>query len=281
MVANNDLPGGQLMNTTDVENYPGFPAGVTGPELVAQLREQASRFGTEIIGQRIIKLDLSSRPFRLSSIEGDYEAESLIISTGAKPNMLPLEGIWDWSNRGLSTCATCDGFFYRGKDVAVVGGGDSALEEALFLTNHAESVTLIHRSSKLRASTIMQDRARANPKIIWRLNEEIIEITGQDNLSGLRLKNSESSTITNLAIDGLFVAIGHTPNTELFFDQIVLDDDGYIVTSRGQLTSVEGVFACGDVQDPVYRQAITSAGSGCRAALDAQRFLEEHILVVA
>ncbi len=281
-IANNDLPGGQLMNTTEVENYPGFPASITGPELISGLREQAVRFGTEIVGKRASQIDLTQRPFTVRVGKEVFRAASLIISTGAKPNMLPLPGIWDWANRGLSTCATCDGFFFRGKAVAVVGGGDSALEEALFLTNHADSVTVVHRRTELRASRIMQDRAEANLKIFWRLGEEVTGIDGKEKISGLRLRNADTGVSSTLAAEGLFVAIGHTPNTELVRGQLELDPAGYIVTTgASQATGIEGVFACGDVQDPVYRQAITSAGSGCRATLDAQRYLESLVSVTA
>lgn len=271
-IANNDLPGGQLMTTTEVENFPGFPAGLAGPELIAGMREQAVRFGAEIITRRIAKVGLSQSPFQVWAGSDEYTAGSLIIATGAKAKMLSLPGIWDRVGRGVSTCATCDGFFFRGHDIAVVGGGDAALEEATFLARFAKSVTLIHRRDGLRASHAMQQRAKAEPKITFRWNTEVTGLHGDKGLSGLALRDTVTGTASSLPVTGLFVAIGHRPNTDLFAGQLELDDAGYIATNDTR-TSVPGVFACGDVQDRRYRQAITSAGSGCMAALNAQDWL--------
>ena len=269
-----DQPGGQLMNTTEIENYPGTD-GLQGPELMIKMREQAIKFGTEIQSKRVTKLDLSRRPFGVFVGDEEFRAESLIISTGAKPLMLGLEDEWRLMGRGVSTCATCDGFFFRGKDIAVVGGGDAAMEEAIFLTNFANTVTVIHRRDKLRASQVMQDRAFANPKIKFHWNGVVKTINGQDKLESVTVEDTTGKGSQSVTIDGLFIAIGHKPNSELVEGQLETREDGYIVT-RGVSTSVEGVFACGDVQDSRYRQAITSAGTGCMAALDAQKFLEEH-----
>lgn len=271
-VANNDLPGGQLMNTTEVENFPGFPNGLMGPDLIASMRGQALRFGAEIVGRRVTRLDLSAQPFHVWAGEDEYTADSLIISTGAKARMLDLPGIWDRVGHGVSTCATCDGFFFRGHDIAVVGGGDSALEEAIFLARFAKSVTLVHRRDTLRASHAMQERARATENIKFHWNAEVAALHGEPKLTGLTLRDTQTGAESELSITGLFVAIGHDPNSALVRDQLKLDDAGYIVT-RDTRTSVPGVFACGDVQDHVYRQAITSAGSGCMAALNAQAHL--------
>jgi thioredoxin reductase (NADPH) len=269
-----DQPGGQLMNTTEIENFPGA-VGLQGPDLMAKMREQAATFGTEILTRRVTRVDLSARPFGVWVGEQEYRADTVIVSTGAKPLMLGLDDEWRLMGRGVSTCATCDGFFFRGKDIAVVGGGDAAMEEAIFLTNFAASVTIIHRRDKLRASQVMADRARSNPKIKFRWNAQVAAINGQDKLTGVTLRDTHTGHTSELALDGLFVAIGHQPSSELFADQLQLDPAGYIVT-RGVATSVPGVFACGDVQDPRYRQAITSAGTGCMAALDAQKFLEDR-----
>ena len=269
-----DQPGGQLMNTTEIENFPGV-TGVQGPELMVKMREQAVTFGTEILSKRVTKLDLSSRPFGVWAGDEEYRAHTLIISTGAKPLMLGLEDEWRLMGRGVSTCATCDGFFFRGKDIAVVGGGDAAMEEAIFLTNFASSVTIVHRRDKLRASQVMADRAMANPKIKFSWNSKVQSINGQDKLESVTLEDTNSGDTSKLEVDGLFVAIGHRPNSELVEGKLDTDAAGYIKT-HGVSTSVEGVFACGDVQDPRYRQAVTSAGTGCMAALDAQKFLEDH-----
>ncbi len=271
-MANNDLPGGQLMTTTEVENFPGFASGVQGPELMAAMRQQAERFGTKILTARVTKLDLSRRPFGVWVGDTKYQADSLILATGAQAKMLDLPGIWERVGHGVSTCATCDGFFFRGADIAVVGGGDAAIEEALFLSRFAASVTLVHRREELRASRVMQDRARANTKIRWALGQEVVAFKGVDKLTGLRLRHTQTHAETSLAVTGLFMAIGHRPNSDLVAGQLNLDETGYIVTTNTR-TSVPGVFACGDVQDSRYRQAITSAGSGCMAALEAEMYL--------
>lgn len=268
-----DQPGGQLMNTTEIENFPGV-IGLMGPELMAKMREQAAMFGTEILTRRVTKVDFSSRPYGVWVGDEEFRAETVIVSTGAKPLMLGLDDEWRLMGRGVSTCATCDGFFFRGKNIAVVGGGDSAMEEATFLTKFASSVTIIHRRDKLRASQVMQDRAKANPKIKWVLNAQVAEIEGEDRLAAVKLKDTVTGEESRLELDGLFIAIGHKPSSELFEGQLALDESGYIKTT-GTATSKPGVFAAGDVQDRIYRQAITSAGTGSMAALDAQRFLEE------
>jgi thioredoxin reductase (NADPH) len=267
--------GGQLMLTTDVENYPGFPDGVMGPDLMVKFREQAERFGTQFITDDASRVDLSAAPFGVWVGDRELRARAVIISTGATAKLLGIESEARLFARGVSTCATCDGFFYRDKPIAVVGGGDSALEEANFLTRFATKVTLIHRRKELRASKIMQDRAFANPKIDFRWNAVVDEVLGDNKVSGLRLRDTETGAVDDLAVDGLFVAIGHTPNTALFQGQLDLHDNGYIVTRPDSTaTSAAGVFAAGDVQDFSYRQAITAAGSGCMAALEAERYLE-------
>jgi len=267
--------GGQLMLTTDVENYPGFPDGVLGPDLMAKFREQAERFGTEFVTADVDRVDFSSRPFRAYVGNTEYTATSVIVSTGAQARMLGLESEARLLGHGVSTCATCDGFFFRGQEIAVVGGGDSALEEANFLTRFADKVTLVHRRKELRASKIMQDRAFANPKIAFRWNSVVEDFLGDGRIEGLRLRDTETSATSDLAVSGVFVAIGHEPNTKLFAGQLELDPGGYVVTKPGTTqTSVEGVFAAGDVQDHVYRQAVTAAGTGCMAALEAERYLE-------
>ena len=267
-----DQPGGQLMNTTEIENYPGVQ-GLQGPELMAGMREQAAKFGAEIITKRASRVDFSSRPFGVWVDDDEYRAETVIISTGAKPLTLGVEREWELMGRGVSTCATCDGFFFRGKDIAVVGGGDAAMEEAIFLTRFANSVTVIHRRDQLRASAVMADRAKANSKIKWRWNAQVSALHGAEHLTGLSLRDTQTGAQSKFATHGLFIAIGHKPNSDLFAGQLELDSKGYIAT-HGVKTSVEGVYAAGDVQDATYRQAITSAGTGCMAALDAQHFLE-------
>ncbi len=277
-----DQPGGQLMMTTDVENYPGFPDGILGPELMANFRAQAVRFGAQIETVKVTKVDFSARPFKLwvgAETDGDptYLANTVIVSTGAKALMLGLENEERLVGHGVSTCATCDGFFFRDQDIAVVGGGDSALEEAGFLTRFAKSVTIIVRRDELRASKIMQERARNNDKITFLWNTEVAEILGDEALTGVNVKNNVTGETSQLDITGLFVAIGHVPNTQLFEGQLAMKDNGYLITqSPSSRTSVEGVFACGDVQDDIYRQAITASGSGCTAAIDAERWLEAH-----
>ncbi len=267
--------GGQLMLTTDVENFPGFPDGILGPELMMKFREQASRFGAEFVTNDADRVDLSASPFRVHVGATEYLARSIIISTGATAKMLGLPSEQQLLGHGVSTCATCDGFFFRDKPIAVVGGGDSALEEANFLTRFATKVTLIHRRKELRASKIMQDRAFANPKIEMRWNTVVDDVVGDGTVAALRLRDIETDAVSELPVSGVFVAIGHTPNTALFESQLALHDNGYIVTAADSTaTSVPGVFAAGDVQDHVYRQAITAAGSGCMAAIEAERYLE-------
>jgi thioredoxin reductase (NADPH) len=267
--------GGQLMLTTDVENYPGFPDGILGPDLMAKFREQAERFGAEFVTADVDRVDFSSRPFRAWVGNTEYQAKSVIVSTGAQARMLGLESEARLLGHGVSTCATCDGFFFRGQEIAVVGGGDSALEEANFLTRFADKVTLVHRRKELRASKIMQDRAFANPKVAFRWNSVVDDVLGDGRVDGLRLRDVETGALDDLAVTGAFVAIGHTPNTKLFEGQLELDPGGYIVTKPGTTqSSVTGVFAAGDVQDHVYRQAVTAAGTGCMAALEAEHYLD-------
>jgi thioredoxin reductase (NADPH) len=267
--------GGQLSMTTEVENFPGFPTGILGPELIESMRKQAARFGTEYLSGAATGADLSRRPFRLE-IEGHGAVftRTLIIASGASARMLGLESERRLLGHGVSTCATCDGFFFKNRELAVVGGGDSALEEATFLTKFASKVTIVHRRDALRASKIMQDRATKNPKIAFLWDTAVEEVLGGDKLEAVRLKNLKSGAVTSMKVDGLFVAIGHTPNTRIFEGQIEMDKAGYIITTEGSRTNVAGVFAAGDCQDHVYRQAITAAGSGCMAAIDAERFLE-------
>ena len=279
-----DQPGGQLMLTTEVENFPGFPDGIMGPELMGNLRQQAERFGAEIHTAKVSRVDFSERPFRIwvgdpDADEPTHLARSVIIATGASALMLGLDSEHRLLGHGLSTCATCDGFFFRDQDIVVVGGGDSALEEAMFLTRFGRTVTVVHRRKELRASKIMQDRAFANDKITFVWDSVVEEILGEDRVEGVRLRNVVTDEVTDLPATGVFVAIGHRPNTELFTGQLPVRDNGYLVTLDGtSRTAVDGVFACGDVQDDRYRQAITAAGSGCMAAIDAERWLEaqEH-----
>jgi thioredoxin reductase (NADPH) len=267
--------GGQLMLTTDVENFPGFPNGIMGPELMMLFREQAGRFGAEFVSSDVDRVDLSQSPFKVSVGPVDYLARSVIISTGATAKMLGIESENALLGHGVSTCATCDGFFFRDLPIAVVGGGDSALEEANFLTRFATKVTLIHRRKELRASKIMQDRTFANPKIDVRWNSVVDDVLGNGKVEGLRLRDVETDATSDLAVNGVVVAIGHTPTTALFTGQVDLDENGYILTAPDSTaTSIPGVFAAGDVQDHRYRQAITAAGSGCMAALEAERYLE-------
>jgi thioredoxin reductase (NADPH) len=266
--------GGQLMLTTDVENFPGFPDGIMGPELMAKFRTQAERFGTEFVTADVERVDLTGPIKRVWVGDKEYTARAVIISTGAKARMLGLDSEQRLLGHGVSTCATCDGFFFRGQEIAVVGGGDSAVEEATFLTKFADKVTLVHRRKELRASKIMQDRAFANPKIEFRWNSVIDDVVGNGRVESVQLRDVETGATEDLKVSGVFVAIGHDPNTQLFVDQLELDEDGYIVTYEGTKTSLPGVFAGGDVVDHVYRQAITAAGTGCMSALDAERYLE-------
>jgi len=276
-----DQPGGQLMLTTEVENFPGWPDGIMGPELMGRFREQALRFGTQIETAKVSRVDLSASPFGVwvgdpTTPEPTYRARSVIVSTGAQSLMLGLPEETRLLGHGLSTCATCDGFFFRDHDIAVVGGGDSAVEEALFLTKFARTVTLVHRRDELRASKIMRDRAHANEKIRFAWNSTVSAIHGENTVEGVTLVDTITGEERPLAVTGVFVAIGHRPNTDLFVGQLDLEENGYLITHRGSHTNVDGVFACGDVQDHVYRQAITAAGSGCMAAIDAERWLESN-----
>jgi len=269
--------GGQLMYTTAVENFPGFPDGVQGPDLMAAMRQQAERFGTRFVQGDVAQVDLQKRPFTLHFADGKrVSTDSLIIATGASARWLEIGSDRKLAGHGVSTCATCDGYFFRGKPIVVVGGGDSAMEEAIYLTRHASTVTVIHRRDHLRASKIMQDKAFANPKIAFIWDTEIAQVNDVERgeVSSVTLRNLKSGELSELAVDGVFIAIGHTPNTKLFKGQVDLDDNGYIRTHSGSRTNIPGVFAAGDVQDHHYRQAITAAGSGCMAAMDAERFLD-------
>jgi thioredoxin reductase (NADPH) len=273
-----DQPGGQLMLTTEVENFPGFPDGIMGPELMMKFREQASRFGAEFLTAKVTAVDFSERPFKVWVRDQEFRAQSIIVSTGAQSLMLGLEKESVLLGHGLSTCATCDGFFFRGQEIAVVGGGDSAVEEATFLTKFASKVYLIHRRDTLRASKIMQDRALNNPKIEMVWNTTVEDLLGDSKLEGAVLRNTVTGETSTLPVTGLFVAIGHRPNTDLFKGVLDMEDTGYLITRPGSsYTNVEGVFACGDVQDHTYRQAITAAGSGCMAAIDTERWLEANV----
>jgi len=273
-----DQPGGQLMLTTEVENFPGFRDGIMGPDLMAEMRSQAERFGTEILTEKVTEVDFSQRPFRVMVRDTEHLAHSVIVSTGAQSLMLGLEAESRLIGHGLSTCATCDGFFFRGHEIAVVGGGDSAVEEATFLTKFADKVTIVHRRDELRASKIMQDRALANPKIEFKWNSQVTQVFGDTSVTGIELVDTLDGSISTLDVTGLFIAIGHRPNTDLFVGKLAMNPDtGYLITQPdSSYTDVEGVFACGDVQDDVYRQAITAAGSGCMAAIDAERWLENQ-----
>lgn len=272
-----DQPGGQLMLTTDIENFPGFPQGITGPELMANMHAQADRFGADLRVTKVQRLDVTSRPFRAwltDDEEPSITAEAVILATGAQSLMMGVPGEDRLLSHGLSTCATCDGFFFRGQDIAVVGGGDSAIEEATFLTRFATSVTIVHRRDTLRASKIMQQRAFDNEKIRFAWNTQVSEVLGDDRVTGLKIRDTVTGAEGVLDVTGVFVAIGHVPNTTLVTHQIDLEDNGYVRTGLGSFTNVEGLFAAGDVQDHVYRQAVTAAGSGCIAAIDAERWLE-------
>jgi thioredoxin reductase (NADPH) len=272
-----DQPGGQLMLTTEVENYPGFIEAILGPDLMGRMRAQALRFGADLRVAKVHHADLSASPFSLwlgHDDDPDVTADAVILASGARALGLSVPGEARLLGHGLSTCATCDGFFFRGQEIAVIGGGDSAMEEALFLTRFATKVTIVHRRDELRASRIMQQRAFDHDKIEFRWNTAVTEVLGEESVSGLAVRDTVSGATDTLAVTGVFVAIGHEPNTALAKGQLELDDAGYVRTVHGTRTSVEGVFAAGDVQDHVYRQAITSAGSGCMAAIDAERWLE-------
>lgn len=275
-----DQPGGQLMLTTDIENYPGFIDGIMGPTLMGNFRAQAERFGAEIRTEKATRVNLAARPIEIwtgdTSGPPTYTTKALIVATGAQALMLDVPGEAELLGHGVSTCATCDGFFFRNMPIVVVGGGDTALEEATFLSRFASSVIVIHRRKELRASKIMQDRAMANPKISFRFDSVVTRVVGEAKVTGVDLQDTVTGATDHIAVDGVFVAIGHTPNTALFAAQLDHDESGYLIAHDGTATNLDGVFACGDVQDHRYRQAITAAGSGCMAALDVEHWLEDH-----
>ncbi|HYM24037.1 MAG TPA: thioredoxin-disulfide reductase [Vicinamibacterales bacterium] len=277
--------GGQLMMTTLVENFPGHKEGIMGPDLMGEMRSQAQKFGAEILQGHVTKVSLCDHPFTVKTDDAEYKAKTVIIATGASARLLGLPSERTLMGHGVSTCATCDGYFFRGQDIAVVGGGDSAMEEAVFLTRFASKVTVVHRRDTLRASKIMQDKARANPKIAWVLDSEVEEIkdSGKGEVTSMVVRHNKTGAKTDIPVAGVFVAIGHTPNTSLFRGQLEMDQNGYLVTHDGAKTSIPGVFACGDVQDHIYRQAITAAGTGCMAAIDAEHYIDnipEHLAAV-
>jgi thioredoxin reductase (NADPH) len=277
LVVDGHEPGGQLSLTTHVENFPGFPDGILGPELIENMRKQAQKFGAEFKAGAVTEVDLHKRPFKITAGKHTYETEALIVAAGASARLLGLKGERELIGRGVSTCATCDGYFFRGKPIAVVGGGDSAMEEGNFLSRYASKVYLIHRRKEFRASKIMIDRARKNEKIEFVTPFVVEEILApQGVVEGVRLRSSESKEVRELGLDGIFVAIGHEPNTTVFKGKLEMDSNGYLLAKHGSLTSIPGVFVAGDVQDHRYRQAVTAAGSGCMAAIDAEKFLEEH-----
>ena len=279
LVIEGSQPGGQLTITTDVENFPGFPKGIMGPELMEEFKKQAERFGTETLFGEVTAVDLKQRPFKVSVSKELFTCDSLIIATGATAKLLGLESEMKLMGHGVSACATCDGFFFKDKELVVVGGGDTAMEEATFLTKFASKVTVVHRRDKLRASKIMQDRAEKNPKISFVWDTAVEDVYGDPKaggVTGVKFRNVKTGMTEDFKTDGLFIAIGHEPNSKLFVGQLDLDPTGYILTHDGSKTNIAGVFACGDVQDHIYRQAITAAGTGCMAAIDAERFLENH-----
>jgi thioredoxin reductase (NADPH) len=269
--------GGALMNTTDVENYPGFPDGVLGPDLMDQMRKQAERFGAELLAEDVTEVDLKATPKVVKAGEDIFQARTVIIATGSGYRELGVRGEKRLSGHGVSWCATCDGFFFREQDIAVIGGGDTAMEEATFLTRFARTVTIVHRRDTLRASKIMQDRAMSNPKIQFAWDSEVVDVLGDDRVSGLLLRNVRTGAESTLEVGGMFVAIGHDPRSELFAEQLETDPDGYLLVEQPSTrTAIAGVFAAGDVVDRTYRQAVTAAGTGCSAAIDAERWLAEH-----
>ena len=270
------LPGGQLVNTTDVENYPGFESGIMGPDLMITMRKQTEKMGAKIIDDEVIKVDFKNKPFKVSIAATEYQADTVIIGTGANPRKLGLEGEQTFAGKGVSYCATCDGPFFRNQELIVVGGGDSAMEESTFLTKFATKVHVVHRRDELRASKVMQERARADPKIDFHLNSQVEEINGNEKVQKVVLRDIKSNEKTTLDVGGVFVAIGHEPNTKLFVDQLEIDPNGYIILKNNTQTSVPGVFAAGDVHDHRYRQAVTAAGFGCMAAIDVDKYLAEN-----
>ena len=279
LVIEGSQPGGQLTITTDVENYPGFPKGILGPELMEEFKKQAERFGTRTLFSDVTAVNLNERPFQVEAGKESYSADALIIATGASARLLGLDSEKRLMGYGLSACATCDGFFFKEKEVVVVGGGDTAMEESLFLTKYVTRASVIHRRDSLRASKVMQERATKNPKISFVWDSVVEEIYGDPKnggVQGVRLKNVKTGEAQEFKCDGVFIAIGHEPNTKLFAGQLELDEQGYIITHHGTATNIPGVFACGDVQDHVYRQAVTAAGTGCMAAMDAERYLESQ-----
>ena len=276
LIISGSLPGGQLMTTSEVENYPGFPNGIFGPELMMNMRQQAERFATTIIDDEVLKVDFKKRPFLISTHSETYEGRAILLCTGASPRKLGIDGEQEFGGRGVSYCATCDGPFFKGEEIAVIGGGDTAIEEATFLTKFGKSVKIIHRRDFLRASKILQEKAFENSKIQFVWNNVVTRIAGNKKIESIDLKNLTTGKTQNLSVGGLFVAIGHEPNTSIFKDQLELDDKGYVVLKENTRTSVEGVFAAGDVHDYRYRQAVTAAGFGCMAALDVEKWLSEN-----